>query len=102
MEACREAALPELLFENFSGGFRIKFVQTEKEDATDSSNVPLNVPLNERVFELVEETPGIQRKALASKLDVTEKTIGRAISKLVSDGKIERRGSKKTGGYWPL
>lgn len=58
------------------------------------------VPLNEKIFELVTETPGIQRKNLAEKLNLTEKTIGRAISKLTDAKKIERRGSKKTGGYW--
>ncbi len=65
-----------------------------------SLNVPLNVPLNERVIGLVHENPGIQRKELAVFLDVTEKTVGRYLSDLISGNKIERRGSKKTGGYW--
>ena len=102
LEACRDANLSQPVLENFSGGFRIKFVQAEKEEATESSNVPLNVPLNKKILGLVKEKPGIQRKDLAEKLDVTEKTIGRAISKLAEAKKIEHRGSKKTGGYWPL
>jgi predicted HTH transcriptional regulator len=63
---------------------------------------PLNVPLSKNIFELIKGAPGIQRKTLALTLGVTEKTVSRYISELVSSRKIERRGSKKTGGYWAL
>ena len=102
LASCQEAALPEPLFENFSGGFRVKFVREEQEaePAHVPLNVPLNVPLSERIMKRVSENPGIQRKVLAEQLGVTEKTIGRHISHLIATGRIERRGSKKTGGYW--
>jgi predicted HTH transcriptional regulator len=94
--------------ENFSGGFRIKFMQSEQTigevtgEVTGPSNVPLNVPLNEKIFDVIQGTPGIQRKDLAAMFHIAEKTAGRYIANLVAAGKIERRGSKKTGGYWPL
>ncbi len=62
-------------------------------------NVPLNVPLSEKIVEMVKTFSGIQRNGLALRLAMTEKTVGRHISKLVSEKKIERHGSKKTGGF---
>jgi ATP-dependent DNA helicase RecG len=106
LQACQEADLPEPLFENFSGGFRIKFVQAEKEEATDLSKVPLNGALNgtlnERIGALIKKQPGIQRKELIEQTGASVRTVARVISELLSGGEIERRGSKKTGGYWPL
>ena len=97
LDACKEANLPKPFFENFSGGFRIKFTLPAQ---TTSANVPLNVPLNQRIWELIKTKPGVQRKDIAVILSVTEKTVSRCISEFVAAGKIERRGSKKTGGYY--
>lgn len=47
---------------------------------------------------MIEQNPGINRGKLAEKLQVDVKTIGRAITAL--SGKVEHRGSKKTGGYY--
>jgi hypothetical protein len=33
---------------------------------------------------------------------VPERTVDRCIAECIAENKIERRGSKKTGGYWPL
>lgn len=104
LNACRDSGLQEPLLENFSEGFRIKFTlppQGASHNFGDEiAHVPLNVPLNESVFDLIKHTPGINRKELAVSLAVADKTISRYISKLRSTGKIEYRGSKKTGGYW--
>jgi ATP-dependent DNA helicase RecG len=109
LEACQDAGLPPPVLENFSGGFRIKFMQAEGEEVSDSSNVPLNGALNgalneglTRLLVTVQETPGIQRKELGGKLGISDRTLDRYIAELISGGKIERRGSKKTSGYWPL
>jgi len=93
--------LPEPLFENFSGGFRIKFVQAEKEGSADASNVPLNERLK-HLLRAIQEKPGIQRKELVGKLGISDPTLDRYIAELISGGNIEHRGSKKTGGYWSL
>jgi len=99
-------------YEETGGGYLVELRYTEQRTETvpkDTGvplnvllNVPSNVPLNEKIVKLIEQQPGAQRKELVAQLDVTEKTVGRYISKLVSEGKIERRGSKKTGGYWVL
>lgn len=70
--------------------------KTKKGDVT--LNVPLNVTLKERVLELVRANPGIKRKELSGRLNVTVRTISRILSDL-SD-RIEHRGSKKTGGFY--
>ena len=101
LDACEATDLPKPLFENFSGGFRIKFMLPVKSTATNSPpHVPINVPINKRIFDLIKEKSGVQRKEMASMLNVTEKTISRYVSELVLAKKIEHRGSRKTGGYY--
>ncbi len=63
-------------------------------------NVPLksgNVSLHDAINAMVRDNPGINRKNLAIRLNVAVKTIDRQLSSMVD---IERRGSKKTGGYY--
>lgn len=109
LDDCREAALPEPLFENFSGGFRIKFLQAEGSSEDDGAlNVlsngalsgALSGALTQQILQLLSQTPGIRRKSIADALAVPERTLDRHLARLLADGIIERRGSKKTGGYW--
>lgn len=91
----------EPLFENFSGGFRIKFIQQEHPVSEVPEEVgTLNGTLNERVFEMIRRRLGVQRKDIIAETDLPVRMIARAIADLTSAEKIERRGSKKTGGYW--
>ncbi len=73
-------------------------------------NKPQNEGLNEGineglkfdVFRLILENPGCRVPFLIKKLSVSRATVERAIPALISVGKIEHRGSKKTGGYYPV
>lgn len=107
--------MPQPLFENFSGGFRIKFllsgkdamrVAREKASAggalSGELNGALTGALKNRVFDLIRESQGIQRKIIVEKLEIPDRTLDRYLAELIAVGKIERRGSKKTGGYWAL
>jgi uncharacterized membrane protein len=49
---------------------------------------------------LIAEIPGVNRKDLVRRTGVPERTMTRNLSELERTGKIERRGSKKTGGYF--
>ena len=89
--------MPEPLFENFSGGFRIRFSSPEQ---LPKEHGALNGALNKEFFALIQASPGIQRKDLVEKIGISGRSADRCIAELVSEGKIERRGSKKTGGYW--
>ena len=65
-------------------------------------NGALNGALKNRVLNLIREFPGTQRKIIVEKLEIPDRTLDRYLAELISVGKIERRGSKKTGGYWAL
>lgn len=69
---------------------------------SDEPIEPLNEPLNDRLIKLIKTHPGVQILFLHSVVRVSRATVKRAIAALVREGKIEHRGSKKTGGYWIL
>lgn len=81
-----------------------RILETIKEKGTLKDNVPINapinVPINEAVYKIISREPGINREKMARNLSVDVKTIGRALKALV--GKVEHRGSKKTGGYYAI
>ena len=61
---------------------------------------PLNEPLNVRLVRLVQNHPGTQLPYLLSVVRESRATVRRVLSALIAEGKIEHRGSKKTGGYY--
>ena len=65
-------------------------------------NGTLNSALSERVVELIRLTPGIRRRNIIEETGGAVRTVARCIADLVAERKSERRGSKKTGGYWSL
>ena len=63
----------------------------------------LNGTLNERqksVLDFIAATPGVQAQVLIDKLLIPRDTLNKIIKTLTDRGLIERRGSKKTGGYY--
>jgi len=62
-------------------------------------NVPINVPIKDRVLKVIRERPGLNRVQIGKLLSVDVKSVGRALAELGE--RIEHRGSKKTGGYYP-
>lgn len=56
----------------------------------------------EMLYKLIKEHPGIQSNALASLIGKGFRTTERIISMLKASGQIEFRGSKKSGGYYPI
>ena len=118
-----EAGLPPPKFDEISNGTRITIERTAVKSIAQGSNAdalngalkvgdplndplnnPLNAPLNgmlpERIILYVSANPGANRKVLVAKLEVSPRNLDRAISALVAQKRIERRGSKKTGGYY--
>ena len=72
----------------------------------DPINEGLNEGINEGlkfdVFRLILENPGCRVPFFIKKLSVSRATVERTIATLISLGKIEHRGSKKTGGYYAV
>ena len=63
-------------------------------------NEPLNAMLDERLLRLIETHPGVQLSYLKSVVGKSLATVKRTVAVLIDAGKIEHRGSKKTGGYF--
>ena len=58
--------------------------------------------INEVINEAIRKEPGINKPRLVRLVGKSRATVERAIVALVAAGKIEHRGSKKTGGYYAL
>ncbi len=85
-----------------SGWLNEPLFEAINEAINEPQNDPLNDPINRRVFEIVGRTPGVGRKQLIRELGKSKATVERALAALVRAGKVEHRGSKKTGGYYAL
>ena len=67
----------------------------------DPLNDPLKASLEERILRVVARHSGVKLPYLASVESSSSRvTVKRAVTALVKAGKIEHRGSKKTGGYY--
>jgi len=66
-------------------------------------NVPKNVPIKrlEQIIKLMRQNSGITIEQLAQACGVSDKTIKRDITKLKEEGRLERKGSLKSG-YWEI
>jgi hypothetical protein len=53
-----------------------------------------------RIRQVLTQQSGIQQKEIIQKIGSPQRTVARCIAELVSEAKIEHRGSKKTGGYF--
>lgn len=89
--------------------YRLNFESCEPiDEPLEPINDPLNEPTDEplidpikaELFRQIVALPGINRAQLAAKIGRSVETVKRAVAKLIQEGKIEHRGSKKTGGYW--
>jgi len=82
----------------------------EMREPIDLTHEPINEPLNEpqdeplceAINEAIKKTPGINKPQLVKMLGKSRATIERAVAALIAAGRIEHRGSKKTGGYYAL
>ena len=95
----KENGLEKALFEQSSGYFRVIFNRPKEESG--GLNEGLNEGLNLTMKSII-TSPNIKAKEIAEQTKRPIKTIERHIKQLILLGKIERRGSKKTGGYWGL
>jgi len=71
-------------------------------DPIKAQDEAINDPVNEAINEAIRSLPGINKPRLMKKFCKSKVTVERAIASLVSAGRIEHRGSKKTGGYYAL
>ncbi len=62
----------------------------------------INETINETIIEAIKRRPGISLLDLTDTIGKSRASVARAVSALKQRGLIEYRGSKKTGGYYPL
>jgi predicted HTH transcriptional regulator len=56
--------------------------------------------INETIGETIKSRPGISRAELIALVGRSRSTVARAVAELIGAVLVERRGSKKTGGYY--
>jgi len=103
----KNAGLPEPVYEEIGSSFVVTFKKGMKRGPSTLSgglNEGLNEGLNaglKILLDAVRNHPGIQAKDLVLVLKGRPlKTIERQVKALISSQMIERRGSRKTGGYY--
>ena len=109
----KEAPNPRGLKPQFfstSGSFRVVLPNLNHEagqEATSSegpeevkSHEPSRGTINETIHETIKSRPGISRAELIAVVGRSRSTVARGGAELIDSGLIERRGSKKTGGYF--
>lgn len=110
---CKEAGLPEPEYDfvthfvcltiRFKAPLTPHLTNQDNDSSKETLNETLNATLNPALlstYELIKRTPGIQRKDLIIPSGCVASTISRHIAVLIEKGLIERRGYKKTGGYY--
>jgi len=94
-------------FSNPWDGVTIKVADSEIDNNDESLNESLNETLNETlkqdlhvILRLIQQQAGITQSNIIKETEKGRTTIFRYLNILKSDGLIEYRGSKKTGGYY--
>jgi len=98
--------LPRPVFENISDGFQVVVFDGYDEKGTEKGNVPENVVNNVvenelKIIEFLNENNTFSAKALANKMEMTERTIQRYLKTLGDKGVVRRIGPAK-GGHWEI
>jgi len=92
------------IYNIYSNFVRVTFPFIEYENMVEGLNEGLNGGLNqplEEILSLIKRNPGIKAKEIPDKLKGRAlKTVEKQIATLKSRGIVERRGSRKTGGYY--
>ncbi len=98
-EACEQSRV-KVDFEKTSTGFKVVFSRPENFGGlTGGLTGGLNEALRS-LLEVITKNPGIKAKDASVLLKRPIDTVDKQIKYLVNKGMAERRGSKKTGGYY--
>ena len=99
--AAQGAIVPEGL-----GGPETRYrLNTSLHEPIDPLNEPIegiNEGINDWLVKLINRHPGVRLPYLKSVVGASTSTVERAVARLVAEGRIEHRGSKKTGGYFTV
>jgi len=101
INALKEEGLDKPIFEESGGSFRIIFNRVENviDGVTGQLSGQLSGQLNE-LLSVIRTNPGLNLTRISDSLNKPFRTVDKQIKKLGDKKLIERRGSKKTGGYY--
>ena len=111
VDACRAQGVPEPEYEVNGGFVRIVFRRaTNGDDSVNEGvngdvNGELNGELNasqKATLQFIIEHEGCTASGISEMTKIPFSTIDKHVRVLLKVGMIERRGSKKTGGYYPV
>ena len=95
-KVCFEHGIKEPVFENFQHGFRVTIY---KDKIYGGINGGINGGIK-LVSDFIKANPGAKAGDIVNGLNIPQRTVERILRKLKDEGKIEFKGSKKTGGYF--
>jgi ATP-dependent DNA helicase RecG len=118
-EALSEYRLKPPLIEAEADWFSMTFWRKPQHEAIEKGlhkeivDTPSTHPIDEgvsegvnegvaRVLSFIQNNPGIRTPQISSAMGVPIKTLERWLKRLREEGKVEFRGSPKTGGYWAV
>ncbi len=100
LDICKNYGVIPPVFEEVFNGFKVTlFKKKLNEGVNDGLNDELNSGQKE-VYLFIKNKSGIMAKLISNELNMPFGTVDRHIRVLLKKGLIERRGSKKTGGYY--
>lgn len=95
---CREYGLPEPEFLDFDGDFRVNMFRNTAISLNGISDTKNET--NETIaLRLIQENPAITQKEIKEKMGVSLVTVKRLMSDLQKSGRIQRKGSRRSGTW---
>ena len=103
-EQLRAAGLAPVSLEVTNGDVTINIYRLKKEKRKTNVKVAeaINEVITEAINEAIKRLPGINKPKLVAQIGKSKATVERALAALVASGRIEHRGSNKTGGYYAV
>ncbi|MBU1160867.1 hypothetical protein KKG18_03580, partial [Patescibacteria group bacterium] len=95
IEACKKNGNKAPVFSEKVGAFVIDFYKKSDKDLNGGINGGIN-----KLFNFIKNNLGKRTLEISNKINIPAKTLEKWIEKLKKQGKVEFRGSKKTGGYY--
>ena len=93
-KTCRREGLPKPEVAVRGGTFFITIFRKARKLS------PASETINDAINDAIKNRPGVKKVELVKIIGKSKPTIERAIALLKQQGRIEYRGSKKTGGYY--
>ncbi len=97
-DACKQAGI-RVDFEKTTTGFKVVFFRPEKGTPLPGG-VSGGVSGGVNVLEYIRRNPGRRAVHMIKVFNISKRTLERQLKNLKEDGKIEFKGSPKTGGYY--